>query len=156
MIIICGKTIAEVERDLEMAKAAIATGAPIGVGGATIEDVEQAMAGLHTALGEHNAPIDNPNCTSPCGCNCENGCSCYEEEEEDEDVCPECGATHEEGWCGDYCWGCCYDPEDDEEEEEDEEEEDEPPIVTALADMLHSLGVDEATIRKLMQSALGM
>ena len=46
MIIICGETIAEVERDLETAKMAIATGAPMGVGGATIEDVEKAMKGL--------------------------------------------------------------------------------------------------------------
>ena len=152
MIIICGKTIAEVERDLEMAKAAIATGAPIGVGGATMADVEQAMAGLRSAVGENNTAIDNLNYTSPCGCNCGCGCSCYEEEEEDEDVCPECGGRMVDGCCED----CGFPGEYEEEEEEEEEEEDEPPIVTALADMLRSFGVDEATISKLMQSALGL
>lgn len=149
MIIICGRTIAEVERDLEMAKAAIATGAPIGVGGATMADVEQAMRGLYTAMGEHNAPINNPN-YDPCnGCphwkpnnECEVGYDC---EDEEEDTCPECGATYDEGWNGETCDLCEYGCEDDE-----------PPIVTALADMLRSLGVDEATIGKLMQSALGL
>lgn len=147
MIIICGRTIAEVERDLEMAKAAIATGAPIGVGGATMADVEQAMRGLHTALGEHNAPISNPN-YDPCnGCphwkpnnECEVGYDC---EDEEEDTCPECGGYMVDGCCED-----CGFP--------GEYEDDEPPIVTALADMLRSLGVDEATIGKLMQSALGL
>lgn len=140
MIIICGKTIEEVERDLEMAKAAIATGAPIGVGGATMADVEQAMRGLREAVGANNAPIDNPNYTSPCGC------SCYEEEDEDEDVCPECGATYDDGWCGDYCEDCGYNFED----EDAEEEEYVPPIVTAMVEMLRSLGADEATIDKLL------
>ena len=149
MIIICGKTIAEVERDLEMAKAAIATGAPIGVGGATMADVEQAMRGLRSVVGEDNTAIDNPNYTSPCGCNCGCGCSCYEEDE-DEDTCPECGGRMVDGYCEDCDFPGEY------EEEEEEEEEDEPPIVTALADMLRSFGVDEATISKLMQSALGL
>lgn len=148
MIIICGKTIAEVERDLEMAKQAIASGMPYGVGGATIEDVEQAMAGLRSVVGEDNTAIDNSNYTSPCGCNCGCGCSCYEEDE-DEDTCPECGGYMVDGCCEDCGFPGEY-------EEEEEEEEDEPPIVTALADMLRSLGVDEATIGKLMQSALGL
>jgi hypothetical protein len=147
MIIICGKTIAEVERDLEMAKQAIASGMSYGVGGATIEDVEQAMAGLRSAVGEDNTAIDNSNCTSPCGCNCGCGCSCYEEDE-GEDTCPECGGYMVDGYCEDCGFPGEY--------EEEEEEEDEPPIVTALADMLYSLGMDEATIRKLMQSALGL
>jgi hypothetical protein len=124
MIIICGKTIAEVERDLEMAKRAIATGAPMGIGGATIADVEQAMRGLLSAVGESNPPISNPNYTAPCGRCCDCDCDpAYDDE------CEDCG------------YGC---------------EDDEPPIVTALADMLRSLGVDEATIGKLMQSALGL
>lgn len=97
MIIICGKTIAEVERDLEMAKAAIATGAPMGVGGATLADVEQAMCGLRSAMGKNISPISNPNYTAPCGRCCD--CDCdpmyddecedceygYEDEEEDSD-----------------------------------------------------------------------
>lgn len=128
MIIICGKTIAEVERDLEMAKQAIASGMPYGVGGATIEDVEQALRGLKSAMGESNSPISNPNYTAPC-CRC---CDCdpaYDDE------------------CEDCEYGCAYGYEDEDEE---------PPIVTALADMLRSLGMDEATIGKLMQSALGL
>lgn len=157
MIIICGKTIAEVERDLEMAKQAIASGMPHGVGGATVEDAEKGLEMMRSMMGGAVAPIDNPN-YDPCNdCphwksnnECEIGYDC---EDEDEDICPECGATYDEGWCGDYCecWGYNYDDED-----EAEGEEDKPPIVTALADMLRSLGVDEATIGKLMQSALGM
>ena len=135
MIIICGKTIAEVERDLEMAKQAIASGMPYGVGGATIEDAEKGLEMMQAMMGGAVAPIDNPNYIAPADL-----------EDEDEDVCPECGATYGEGWDGEVCDSCGYGCED----------EDEPPIVTALADMLRSLGVDEATIGKLMQSALGL
>lgn len=149
MIIICGKTIAEVERDLEMAKQAIASGMPYGVGGATIEDAEKGLEMMQAMMGGAVAPISNPN-YDPCdGCphwkpnnECEVGYDC---EDEDEDTCPECGATYDEGWNGEVCDNCGYGCEDDE-----------PPIVTALADMLRSLGMDEATIGKLMQSALGM
>ena len=124
MIIICGKTIAEVERDLEMAKAAIATGAPMGVGGATIEDVEQALHGLRSAMGESNPPISNPNYIAPCGRCCDCDCDpAYDDE------CEDCN--------------CGY---------EDEEEEDEivPPAVAALVEMLRYLGADEDTINKLL------
>ena len=133
MIIICGKTIAEVERDLEMAKQAIASGMPYGVGGATIEDAEKGLEMMRSMVGGAVAPIDNPNYIAPADL-----------EDEDEDICPECGATYDEGWDGEVCDSCGYGCED------------EPPIVTALADMLRSLGVDEATIGKLMQSALGL
>ena len=118
MIIICGRTIAEVEHDLEMAKAAIATGSPIGVGGATMADVEQALRGLHTAMGESNPPISNPN-YDPCNdCphwkpnnECEVG---YECDEEIEDRCPICDATYPD-WDGEYCEHCGYEEEEDEE-----------------------------------------
>lgn len=152
MIIICGKTIAEVERDLEMAKQAIASGMPYGVGGATIEDAEKGLEMMRSMKGDAVAPIDNSNYAPPCGlmscdhCNCDH-CPC---DDEDEDTCPECGADHYDGWDGECCPECGYGYDDD------EAEEDEPPIVTALADMLRSLGVDEATIGKLMQSALGL
>jgi hypothetical protein len=102
MIIICGKTIAEVERDLEMAKRAIATGAPMGIGGATIADVEQAMRGLRSAMGESNPPIDNPNYTAPCGRCCDCDCDpAYDDECED---C-ECGCAEDEedDPCEDEC-----------------------------------------------------
>jgi hypothetical protein len=88
MIIICGRTIAEVEHDLEMAKAAIATGAPMGIGGATMADVEQALRGLRQAVG---CEISNPNYV---------GVPPIEDE-----ICPECGAD----WDGDFCEVCGYD-----------------------------------------------
>lgn len=85
MIIICGETIAEVERDLEMAKQAIASGMPYGVGGATIEDAEKGLEMMRSMVGGAVAPISNPNYTAPkpccCGCNCE----CEDEEDEEED-----------------------------------------------------------------------
>ena len=96
MIIICGKTIAEVERDLEMAKVAIATGAPMGVGGATIEDVEQALRGLKSAMGESNPPISNPNYDPRWSC-------------------PECGAEYP-AYDGECCDDCGYGYENEEEE----------------------------------------
>ena len=124
MIIICGKTIEEVERDLEMAKAAIATGAPIGVGGATIEDVEQALCGLRSAVGESNLPISNPNYDPRWSC-------------------PECGAEYPI-WDGECCSDCGYGWEDEEEDEVV------PPAVAALVEMLRYLGADEDTINKLL------
>ena len=102
MIIICGKTIAEVERDLEMAKAAIATGAPMGVGGTTIEDVEQALRGLRSALGENNPPISNPNYDPRWSC-------------------PECGAEYPV-YDGECCDDCGYGYEDEEEDSDEEDQ----------------------------------
>lgn len=146
MIIICGKTIEEVERDLEMAKQAIASGMPYGVGGATIEDVEQALL-MAKNIGTPPAPISNPNYTPPCGliscdhCNCDR-CPC---DDEDEDTCPECGAIYDEGWDGEVCDNCGYGCEDEEEEDEIV-----PPAVAALVEMLRYLGADEDTINKLL------
>jgi hypothetical protein len=136
-----------------MAKQAIASGMPYGVGGATIEDAEKGLEMMQAMIGGAVAPISNPN-YDPCdGCphwkpnnECEVGYDC---ENEEEDTCPECGADLYSGWDGKTC-DCGYGWEDE------EEDENEPPIVAALADMLRSLGVDEATIGKLMQSALGL
>lgn len=102
MIIICGKTIAEVERDLEMAKQAIASGMPYGVGGETIEDVEQAMEMLHSAVGGAVAPISNPNYEPPhsCGCSCDH-CDCGGCEDEEEYPCEDCEGECE--GCDNYC-----------------------------------------------------
>lgn len=101
MIIICGRTIAEVERDLEMAKAAIATGAPMGIGGATMADVEQALRGLRSAVG---CEISNPNYV---------GVPPIEDEEIE--TCPVCdGELDEDG----YCDNCGYPDEDEDEDEE--------------------------------------
>ena len=144
MIIICGKTIAEVERDLEMAKQAITSGMPYGVGGATIEDAEKGLEMMRSMMGDAVAPIDNPNYIAPCGlmscdhCNCDH-CPC---DDEDEDVCPECGATYDEGWDGEVCDSCGYGCED--------EDEIVPPAVAALVEMLRYLGADEVTIKKLL------
>ena len=95
MIIICGKTIAEVERDLEMAKQAIASGMPYGIGGETIEDVEQALGMFHSAVGGAVAPISNPNYVAPT----------------EDEHCPNCG----EEWDGCYCECCGYDPDNEDE-----------------------------------------
>lgn len=131
MIIICGKTIAEVERDLEMAKQAIASGMPYGVGGATIEDAEKGLEMMRSMMGGAVAPIDNPNYTASADL-----------EDEDEDICPECGATYDEGWNGEVCDNCGYGCED--------EDEIVPPAVAALVEMLRYLGADEDTINKLL------
>ena len=126
MIIICGQTIAEVERDLEMAKRAIATGAPMGIGGATMADVEKAMRGLLSAVGESNPPISNPNYTAPCGRCCDCDCDPMYDDE-----CDDCGYGYE-----------------DEEEEDDDEIV--PPALTAFVEMLRYLGADKDTINKLL------
>ena len=131
MIIICGRTIAEVERDLEMAKQAIASGMPYGVGGATIEDAEKGLEMMRSMMGGAVAPINNPNYTAPADL-----------EDEDEDICPECGATYDEGWNGEVCDNCGYGCED--------EDEIVPPAVAALVEMLRYLGADEDTINKLL------
>ena len=117
MIIICGKTIAEVERDLELAKMAIASGAKVGIGGATIGDVEKAMEMLHSAVGGEVAitnpnyigvpPIEDiycPNCDEP-----------Y-----DGEYCENCGYDPNEGECCDECDCCCGCHSDDCEDEEDD------------------------------------
>lgn len=118
MIIICGRTIAEVEHDLEMAKAALATGAPIGVGGATLADVAQAMRGLYTAMGEHS-PTEHKCACEHTDCACGGGicygCGCAEEEEVE--YCPVCDCELDEDG---ICDNCGY-PCEEEEEEEDEE-----------------------------------
>lgn len=119
MIIICGKTIAEVERDLEMAKQAIASGMPYGVGGATIEDAERGLEMMQAMMGGAVAPISNPN-YDPCdGCphwkpnnECEVGYDC--EDEEEVEICPVCDCELDEDG---YCDNCGY-PDEDEDEDE--------------------------------------
>jgi hypothetical protein len=56
MIIICGNSIAEVEQDLAMAKMAMASGAPVGLGGYSIEDAERALQMLKNS----NLPTPTP------------------------------------------------------------------------------------------------
>ena len=105
MIIICGATIAEVERDLEMAKLAVASGMPMGIGGATVEDAEQALAMMKQMGLPIPATISNPNYTAP------------DPIEEEEDCCPLCDATYPE-WDGECCEVCDYGYEGEEEENE--------------------------------------
>ena len=131
MIIICGKTIAEVERDLEMAKQAIASGMPYGVGGATIEDAEKGLEMMRSMMGGAVAPIDNPNYV---------GVPPIEDDEYE--ICPVC----DNYWDGCYCEHCGY-PDTEEDEDEDEIV---PPAVAALVEMLRYLGADEDTINKLL------
>lgn len=113
MIIICGATIAEVERDLEMAKRAIATGAKVGIGGATIEDVEKAMSMLK---GECDVvdPISNPNYIDP-------------------DPIDECEDTYPD-WEGECCGCCC---------EEEEEIIEVDPLTDALLCLASKLGIPD-------------
>ena len=59
MIIICGNSIEEIEQNLHMAKMAVASGMPCGIGGATMADVEKALRmaehmGLPTAISNPN------------------------------------------------------------------------------------------------------
>lgn len=131
MIIICGATIAEVERDLEMAKQAIASGMPYGVGGATIEDAEKGLEMMQAMMGGAVAPIDNPNYIAPADL-----------EDEDEDVCPECGADHYDGWDGECCPECGYGCDDDEAEEEEEIIEVDP-LTDALLCLASKLGIPD-------------
>ena len=73
MIIICGNSIEEIEQNLHMAKMAVASGAPCGVGGATMADVEEALRmmghmGLQSAITNPNytpAPWTCPDCGAP-------------------------------------------------------------------------------------------
>jgi hypothetical protein len=98
MIIICGKTIAEVERDLEMAKQAIASGMPYGIGGETVEDVEQAMDML-------SAITDNSALPKSCGCSCDHCDGCCD----DDGICYGCGVCEDEDEPCEDCEGECED-----------------------------------------------
>lgn len=123
MIIICGATIAEVERDLEMTKRAIATGAKVGIGGATLEDVEKAMSMLK---GECDMvdPISNPNYIDP-------------------DPIDECEDT-----CSDWDGECCDDCNCGCEEEEEIIAVD--PLANALLRLASELGVPEEVIETII------
>ena len=85
MLVICGNSVAELEKELEMLKMAVSTGAVMGCGGSTIGGVEQALKALTSAVG-----VDTPPIISQCNCEC--GCCCCNCEEGDEDeICPICG-----------------------------------------------------------------
>lgn len=94
MIIICGNSIEEIEQNLEMVKMAMASGAPCGVGGATMADVEKALhmaehMGLPTAISNPNYnPDPDPWFCPDCG-----DMSGYDAET---DSCSSCGRGYEE------------------------------------------------------------
>jgi hypothetical protein len=72
MMMVCGNSIEELEQDLAMLKMAVASGAMMGCGGATLADVEKGVAMLGGNLpSEHTAHC--------CGC----GCGCCHDEDED-------------------------------------------------------------------------
>jgi tRNA splicing ligase len=77
MIVIVGNTLAEVEADFNACKVAMSTGARMGCGGKTTEEVEKALLALAEAVG---AKVELA--TPPCSCNCS---CCVEEDEYDED-----------------------------------------------------------------------
>lgn len=100
MIIICGKNIREIEQNLEMVKMAVASGAPCGVGGATMADVEKALRmaehmGLPTA-------ITNPNYNPEAHLwHCPD-CGEMADYDPDTDTCECCGRGLEDEYpCGD-------------------------------------------------------
>lgn len=52
MFVICGNSIEELERDLEAMKMVVASGKICGIGGSSIEEVEQAMEMMEDFLEE--------------------------------------------------------------------------------------------------------
>lgn len=93
MIIICGNSIEEIEQNLHMAKMAVASGMPCGVGGATMADVEKALQmmehmGLPTAISNPNYIPDAPECCPDCGS--------VVDYDPDTDTCDDCGRGYEE------------------------------------------------------------
>ena len=90
MIVVCGNSIEEIEQNLAMVKMAVASGAPCGVGGATMADVEKALhmmgnMGLPTA-------ISNPNYAPEC---CPD-CGSIVDYDSDTDICDNCGRGYED------------------------------------------------------------
>lgn len=78
MMMVCGNSIEELENDLAMLKMAVATGATMGCGGATLADVEKGVAMMGGNL-PHDYPSDHLD--RYCGCGC--SCSCEVEDEDD-------------------------------------------------------------------------
>lgn len=108
MFVICANTIEEAERDLQAMKQAVATGKPIGCGGDTVEDVEQAMECLRNALSAQGECCHY-------GCKTKDGWIYTEcdgmrlklpcDKEDDYGCCPEADDCYDED--EPYCDGCC-------------------------------------------------
>lgn len=120
MFIICANTIEEAERDLLAMKQAVRSGRPIGCGGDTVADVEQAMKCLRNALSASGEVCHLE-------CNCENGWR--EVERKDGWRTIDCGGERLKLPCDeeedDYCDGCCEDCDYADECDTPEEEEEE-------------------------------
>ena len=102
MLVICGNSVAELEKELEMLKMAVSTGAMMGCGGSTIGGVEQALKALTSAVGG-TSPIVEDKCHCDCCC-C--GCNCEDEYDDEEiEYCPNCGDILDEDG---YCENCGY------------------------------------------------
>lgn len=140
MLVICGNSVAELEKELEMLKLAISTGAMMGCGGATLGETEKALSALKSAVG------DVPPIIEDCGCDCE-CCGCCNYADDEEDYCPICGDILEDG----YCLTCDYPDEDDEEEEPTPSE-----LFHALMECLEDRGERTTPIGALLDLLDGM
>lgn len=58
MFVICGDSIEELERDLEAMKMVVASGKTCGIGGSSIEEVEQAMEMMEGFLEEEEEEFE--------------------------------------------------------------------------------------------------
>jgi TATA-box binding protein (TBP) (component of TFIID and TFIIIB) len=58
MFVICGNSIEELERDLEAMKMVVASGKICGIGGGSIEEVEQAMEMMEDFLEEEEEEFE--------------------------------------------------------------------------------------------------
>lgn len=159
MIVICGNTIAELEKELEMLKLAISTGATMGCGGATVNAVEKSLSALMSAVGgispiaDYAKEIEECNCIA-CNGNCD--CCCgydpVEDEYDDEEIeyCPNCGDILDEDG---YCENCGYYWED---AEEDDNELSPSALLTELSEMLEDRGELTPIIGGLLELLSGM
>lgn len=149
MLVICGNSVAELEKELEMLKMAVSTGAVMGCGGSTIGGVEQALNALTSAV-DGISPIVEEKCNcNCCGCCC--GCDCEDEYDDEEiEYCPNCGDILDED---DYCENCGYYWED---AEEDDDEPSPSALLTELLEMLNDRGEMNPIIGSLLELLGGM
>lgn len=100
-MVVYGNSIEDLENGVIALKKAIASGATYGVGGSSMEEVEQGLNMAKAYASSDSECNCHNNCT--CGCCCHNDCEDYEEDED-------------------------YEEEDYEEEDEEDEEYDEEDI----------------------------
>lgn len=149
MLVICGNSVAELEKELEMLKMTVSTGAVMGCGGSTIGGVEQALNALTSAV-DGISPIVEEKCNcNCCGCCC--GCDCEDEYDDEEiEYCPNCGDILNED---DYCENCGYYLED---AGGDDDEPSPSALLTELSEMLEDRGEMNLIIGSLLELLGGM